>query len=342
MGIMVAEWFRRRGRVILLVLCIVAIFAAPAGARGPTIRDIQPYDTIFVYEEGLNLSALRNATTNNPITALHKYQNDRPYEGITKTIPVADDTNFDLLDFFVGDDYGTYYAFNPIDGATAYVFVREPEVFLDVVLAHPYHNEPLEGLTVSPNTRIAFRISAPEVGASYRVGSLYPATIDLVLTTPSGAETTVIGGINFAGLNVSSPRFYTDDPGRPGAVRLGEIGEPGIYSVRAVWRTPESFDAYAPDSEPVTFTVANRIGIETTATPTPTATATVRPTVTRTTPAPTTPAPAETTPPTEETPAATATETTEPVTPTPTATPLPVALAAAALGVAAVMAGRRR
>ncbi|MGB4197450.1 MAG: hypothetical protein WBJ51_09195, partial [Methanoculleus sp.] len=60
---MVAEWFRRRGRVILLVLCIVAIFAAPAGARGPTIRDIQPYDTIFVYEEGVILAAWRDATT---------------------------------------------------------------------------------------------------------------------------------------------------------------------------------------------------------------------------------------------------------------------------------------
>ncbi len=329
---MLSSWTRRQGAIILAI-CIVALFAGPAGARSPTIRDNQPYDTIFVSEEGLNLSALRNATTNNSITALHKYQNDRPDEGITKTIPVADDTNFDLLDFFVGDDYGTYYAFNPTDGATAYVFVRKPEVFLDVVLAHPYHNEPMEGLTVSPNTRIAFRVSAPEVGASYRVGSLYPATIDLVLTTPSGAETTVIGGINFAGLNVSSPRFYTDDPGRLGAVRLGEIGEPGIYSVRAVWRTPESFDAYAPDSEPVTFTVANRVGVETTAT--------VRPTVTRTTPAPTTPAPAETTPPTEETVTATATETTEPATPTPTATPLPVALAVAALGVAAVVASRR-
>ena len=98
---MLSSWTRRQGAIILLAICIVAIFAAPAGARGPTIRDIQPYDTIFVYEEGLNLSALRNATTNNPITALHKYQNDRPYEGITKTIPVADDTNFDLLDFFV-------------------------------------------------------------------------------------------------------------------------------------------------------------------------------------------------------------------------------------------------
>ena len=148
MGIRVAEWFRRRGRVILLVLCIVAIFAAPAGARGPTIRDIQPYDTIFVYEEGLNLSGLRNATTNNPITALHKYQNDRPGEGITKTIPVADDTDFDLLDFFVGDDYGTYYAFNPTDGATAYVFVRKPEVFLDVVYNHTAEGGK-EGATLS-------------------------------------------------------------------------------------------------------------------------------------------------------------------------------------------------
>ncbi|HQN91513.1 MAG TPA: hypothetical protein PK336_04515, partial [Methanoculleus sp.] len=97
---MLSSWTRRQGAIILAI-CIVALFAGPAGARGPTIRDIQPYDTIFVYEEGLNLSGLRNATTNNPITALHKYQNDRPDEGITKTVPVADNTDFDLLDFFV-------------------------------------------------------------------------------------------------------------------------------------------------------------------------------------------------------------------------------------------------
>jgi hypothetical protein len=328
--------------VLLLAVCILALFVGQAGARGPAISDIQPYDTIFIYEEGLDLSQLRNATTDNPVTALRKYQNDNPDRGVTKSIPVTDDTNFEVQDFLVGEEYGTYYAFNAVDGTTALVMIREPKVFLDVVLANPNHNEPLTGLTVSPNTRIAFRIASPDVGAFYQAGGVYPATVDIVLTSPGGAESTVISGINLAGQNVSSTRFYTDDPGRPGAIPLSGLGEQGTYTVRAVWRTPAAFDAYAADSEPVTFTVANRVGVDT-GTPTPTATVTATPTVTvtPTTVATTLPTTAPTA--TETiTPVPTATETTVPATPTPTAAPLPVTVVIGALGLAIVLTGRRR
>ncbi|NLB00562.1 MAG: DUF3821 domain-containing protein [Methanomicrobiales archaeon] len=319
---------RTRGFAVLLAVCLLALTAGQAGARGPTISDIQPYDTIFVYEEGLDLSQLRDAVTNNRITELRKYQNDNPDRGVERSILVADDTDFEVQDFFVKGDYGTYHAFNPTDGATAQVMIRKPELSLDVVLANPNHNEPLEGLSVSDNTRVAFRISAPDVGASYRVGGVYPATIDIVLTTPGGAETTTLGRVNLAGLNVSSTRFYTDDPGRPGSVRLGDLGRPGEYSVRAEWRAPSGFDAYAPASEPVTFTVADRVGVDTTTAPTSTPTLTSTPT-----PRPSTARPTMT-----PTPTATA----EPATPTPTAAPLPAALTVAAAGFALALAGRRR
>ncbi|MCM2465057.1 DUF3821 domain-containing protein [Methanoculleus oceani] len=334
---MTPDWIRRRGLPVLLAVCILTLCVGQAGARGPTIGDIQPHDTIFVYEEGLDLSQLRNATTDNPVTELRKYQDNNPDRGVTRNVPVVDDTNFEVLDFLVGGDYGTYYAYNPEDGVTALVMIREPEIFLDVVLASPHHNEPLAGYAVSPNTRIAFRIASPDVGAFYQAGGVYPATVDILLTTPGGAETTVISGINLAGLNVSSTRFYTDDPGRPGAIPLSGIGEPGTYTVRAVWRQPAAFDAYAADSEPVTFTVANRIGVDTTATPTPTATVTATPTPT---PTPTTPPTTAPTPTETATPVPTAT--TVPATPTPTAAPLPGALAVAAAGFALTLAGRRR
>lgn len=335
---MTPEWICRRGFVILLAVCLLALCAGGAGARGPGINDVQPYDTIFIYEEGLNLTQLRNATTNNPITALQRYQDDDPDQGVIKSIPVADDTDFEVQEILVGEEYGTYHAFNPTDGATALVFIREPQVFLDVVLASPHHNEPLTGLTVSSNTKIAFRIVAPDVGSFYQAGGVYPATVDIVLTHPGGAETTVISGINLAGLNVTSTRFYTDDPGKPGPIPLSGLREQGTYTARAVWRTPAGFDAFASDSEPVTFSVGNRVGIDT-GTPTPTATATATPT---TTPVPTTPpttAPAVTE---TATTAPVGTATTVPATPTPTAAPLPVAVAVTALGLAIALTGRRR
>ncbi len=336
---MASDRILRRGLPILLAVCILALCAGQAAARGPTISDIQPYDTIFVYEEGLNFTQLRNATTDNPITALRKYQGDNPEKSLIKSIPVTDDTNFEVQDLLVGGEYGTYYAFSPKDGVTGQVMIREPEIFLDVVLASPYHNERLEGLSVSENTRIAFKVVCPDVGAFYTTDGVYPATVDIVVTHPGGAETTAIGGMNLAGLNVSSTRFYTDDPGRPGPIALSGLREVGTYTVRAEWSEPAAFDAYAPDSEPVTFTVGKRVGIET-GTPTPTPTATPTPTPTVTTPVPTTAAP--TTAATAVTATETATPTTVPPATTPTATPLPVWAAVAALGVAFSLIGRRR
>ncbi len=326
---------RRRGPFILLALCIIALCIGPAGARGPTISDIQPYDVIFVYEEGLNLTQLRNTTTNNPITALQKYQDGSPQKSLVKSITVIDDTNFEVQDLLVGGEYGTYHAFNPEDGTTAQVMIQEPEILLDVVLAAPHHRDRLEGLSVSENTKIAFTVMCPDVGAFYTAGGTYPATIDIVVTHPGGAETTAIGGLSLAGLNVSSTRFYTDDPGRPGPIVLSGFREAGLYTVRAEWSEPGAFSAYAAASKPVTFTVGKRVGIETgtpTSTPTVTPTPTSTPTVT-----PTTPPPATTVPTAE-----TATPTTEPPMTVAPTTPLPVWAAVAALGLAAIFIGRRR
>ncbi len=336
------EWIRRRGLAILLAFCLLALCAGEAGARGPAINDIQPYDTIFVYEEGLDLTQLRNATTNNPITALQRYQDGNPDRTLLKSIPVADDTDFEVQDFLVNGEFGTYHAYSPQDGTMGFIFIREPQIFLDVVLASPHHNEPLAGLTVSRNTRIAFRVTSPDVGSFYQAGGVYPATVDIVLTTPGGAESTTISGVNLAGQNVSSTRFYTDDPGRPGPIELSGLREYGTYTARAVWRTPAAFDARAPDSEPVTFTVGTRVGVDTTPTPTVTATPTQAPTT-----APTTPPTTAATPTMTATPVPTATETAAPTTvpitsPPTTAAPLPVAAVIAALGCAVILAGRRR
>ncbi|RXE56780.1 hypothetical protein ABH15_01010 [Methanoculleus taiwanensis] len=329
-----------RGGAVLtvLLLCTLALSLCitPAGARSPTINDIQPYDTIFVYEEDLDLTALRNQTTDNPITALRKYQDDNPARSLVNDIDVPDDTDFTLLPIEVGDEYGVYYAFNPTDGVTRQILIREPMVFLDVVLANPYHTESVSGLTISENTPLAFKIISPDVGAFYHAGTTYPATVDLVITSPGGAESTIIGGRDMSGINLTASQVYTDDPGQPGAFSLSQL-EQGTYSVQARWSEPQSFADSAEDSEPVTFTVGNRVGVNTgTPTPAPTtvpATGTPTPVPTVTTPATTAP----TTPATTATTAAPAT--TEP---TPTATPVSLATVIGALGAALAFAAVRR
>ncbi|MDN7024908.1 DUF3821 domain-containing protein [Methanoculleus sp. FWC-SCC1] len=322
--------------VLLLCVLALAVCTAPAGARSPTIHDIQPYDTVFVYEQNLDLTALRNATTDNPVTTLRKYQDDNPGRALVNDVNVPDDTDFDLLPIEVGDEYGVYFAFNPTDGNTKQILIREPTVFLDVVLANPYHADSVDGLTISPSTMLAFKIISPDVGAFYHTGNTYPATVDLVITSPGGGQSTIIGGRDMSGLNLTGSQVYTDDPGMPGAVSLSALKQ-GSYSVQARWNTPQEFADFAEDSNSITFNVGNRVGIntgtptptpaETTATPTPTATATAPPTTLPTTAATTAPT---TVPATETTPAT-----------TPTQTPLSLFTVLGACAVVVFIAGRR-
>ncbi|HXW98428.1 MAG TPA: hypothetical protein VEI51_01735, partial [Methanomicrobiales archaeon] len=149
------------------------------------------------------------------------------------------------------------------------VYVSMPSVSVDAVLANPNHIYSLAGLTIPQGTRIAFKISSPDVGTSYHAGSLYPATVDLVLTTPGGGEVTSIQGMDFTGLNLMGASFYTDDPGRPGAITLDGF-EPGTYTVQAKWRNPASFVDRAPDSNIYSFTVGKATGFQTTPTAVPT------------------------------------------------------------------------
>jgi hypothetical protein len=289
-------------------LLLVAAFATPVTARGTTISEIQPGDTIFVYETGLDLTALRNATTDNPVTELRRYNDDDPKKGLINTVPVPDDTNFDLDDASVGGYTGLYFASNARDGITSRVYIRYPEVSIEAVLAAPNHAERIEGISVPMGTEIAFRVISPEVGTYYAAGTTR-AAVELVLTTPGGAEMTSFGGHDFSNLLIDKTVFYTDDPGMPGPVALEDL-EQGTYKVQARWTSPQGFADEAEDSNVITFSVGTRVGVETTPTPSPTtAPPTTSPTttvVTTTTPVTTATTPSPTT--------AVTTETTVPVT----------------------------
>ena len=69
------------------------------------------------------------------------------------------------------------------------VLVLVPSVSIDAVLASPNHSDSIQGLTLhDTSTPIAIKIVAIDVGSYYHAGTLYPATVDLVLTTPGGAQ----------------------------------------------------------------------------------------------------------------------------------------------------------
>ncbi|MBN1194142.1 MAG: DUF3821 domain-containing protein [Methanomicrobiaceae archaeon] len=256
---------------VITVCLVLLILAAPAGARGPGINDIGPGDTIFLYEEGLNLTGLRDSVSNIPLTALRRYSGDDPTYTLLSELPIADDTDFDVLSELVDTNPAVYYGYTPADGATQSVIVWKPELTLGVTLASPYHGDVVEGLSLPEGTAIAFRITSPYVGSAYRVGSTNYATVDVVFSTPGGAETTRLKAVDFTGIPLQAAVVYTDDPGMPGAISLSRL-ETGTYSVQARWNSPQAFADYADDSNSITFSVGKPSGVDITVVPTQTPT----------------------------------------------------------------------
>jgi hypothetical protein len=317
--------------VACLLLLLTGAIAVPAAARSPGIEDIEPGDTVFVYEENLNLSQLRDPVSGNPVTSLRRYVDDDPTKALISEIPVADDTSVDIPALLVESTPAVYYAYNSADGAGASVVIRKPEITLGVTLANPYHADEVEGLNLPEGTAIAFRVDSPHVGTNYRADSDYPARIDIVVTTPGGAETTTFGGVDLSDIPVSASRIYTDDIRAP--VSLSGLQE-GTYRIRAEWREPQAFADNAPDSNEITFSLARRgVDITVTATHTPTATETPAPspspTVAPTTPPPTAPVTTAPTasPTVAETPSVPATT----AAPAPSPTPAPLSMGAVLL-----------
>ena len=322
----------------IFLILLYALLVVPSGAR-TDIQTIGVGDTIFVYEQNLDITGLRTGA--NPITALRKYQDDNPTMALIREVPVPDDTSFSPIPEVFGGLYGIYYSFNPTDGAMRSVLVTEPSVSIDAVLASPNHSDSIQGLTISEKTRVAFKIVSVDVGAYYHAGALYPATVDLVLTTPGGAQLTSIQGLDFSRMNVSAQVFYTDDPGRPGAITFANLGA-GTYTVQAKWHDPASFDQQAPDSNIYSFTIGGTT-VSTTNPPAPTPVMTPQttaPPVPATTPA-TTPLPPGTpsTPPPAQ-PSTTPPSTTSQPSPTPMPTGAWLAVLSIALAVLPELRGR--
>jgi hypothetical protein len=288
----------------MLLVLISALAVCPSVARSD-IRHIGVGDMLFIYEQNVDITGLR--TGGNPVTALRKYVDDNPARALIREVAVADDTSFTPIPETFAGQYGVYFAFNQTSGVMNSVLVGVPQISIDAVLASPNHADSIQGFTITEDTLIAFKVASVDVGTYYHAGPLYPATVDLVLTVPGGAERTSVQGRDFSAMNINSPISYTDDPGRPGAIILQGLGA-GTYSLQARWRNPASFDSQAPDSNVLTFSVGKT-------TPQATTPSLTTPATTRTTTSP--PVPSTTPPTTRATTPATATSPATPTSPAP-------------------------
>jgi len=231
--------------------------AVPAAARGDSIKTVSAGDTIFVYETGLNLTALDGYGSLDSLT-LVKYVDDDISKAMIKEIPVMDPADFDVMASQVGSDFGKYYVANGTGAFPGlYVQIAKSEATLGVVLSGS-HSTSIDGQTVAPGTSIAFRIASPQVGTTYRTAAgVFEGQLAIEITTPSGTKVRELGGVSLTPVNVSRAEFFTDDGSvQPGFAPISLAGAaPGMYSARTMWITPGWKDRVNLDSNPVSFTI---------------------------------------------------------------------------------------
>jgi hypothetical protein len=253
------------------ILLIVALFTCGVVSAGDPAKDVKPGDTIFLYQEHLNLAGMRNPETDNPITSLRLYANENPSNALLLELPVVDDTDFsaDSILLEMDENLGAYFTYNPVDGPTARLRIRKQKLLLGITLAAPNHGESVEGMWLPQGTPIAFEITSPMVGTYYynKAKDSDPPMVNLLIEDSNGRDIYYLGSLDLRGIVVDSDRFYTDDPGKIGRIPLHILDE-GEYTAQAIWAAPYDFRD-ADDSNRIHFIVGEKVGIEVTPTPTP-------------------------------------------------------------------------
>lgn len=237
--------------IAAVFLVAVAMVIMPAAAR--TTTDINSGDTIFLYEQNLNLTPVNSSAS----FTLNYYKDDDTTSGIDTTINVNDPSDFSLMEDVaskVGTKTGRYFVDN---SKTEYVWIKKPAVTLKVVLASPNHSDSVAGKTVTSNSAIAYQLIASDVGGSTVNSTSGYATVNIEVTTPSGGVVKELGGVNLAGIELNKSNVYTDDVRAAIDLSAGNL-DSGTYTAIAKWATPGGFDNYADDSNTVSFTLSTK------------------------------------------------------------------------------------
>jgi hypothetical protein len=246
----------------LLLLAAIVLLVLPTGvaARTPTINDIQPGDTVFVYEESLNVAALNTSTSSYvPPNAFKKFGNDCPsptsscsYTGELAVIPCNPDGTLSV--YSTPAYLGTWYAVNTTTGDTnrnSNINIRVPDATLDVVLANSPTTS-VKGSGVTRSTPIQFRVDSQYVGVGYVANGVPQATYNIEVTTPAGGHLTQLGNTTLSGYTMVGLRNYT------APIDLSTV-EAGQYTAVLKWQSPSEFFDNNLKSNQITFSVASKV-----------------------------------------------------------------------------------
>lgn len=233
--------------VAILVTLTVALLVAPVTAR-QGYDNIDPGDTIYIYEAGLNVANLTSG--NGTITRLVHYSGDVGTSGTDDNINIGNASNFEVFSTvkFPGE---VYYAWNAggFINASQYVVIDTPSVSVDVMLANA--NDILNDKTITKGTNVQFRLRS-NVPAGFDVVNGFPPYVELRFTNPDAGTVNVFG--NSTGLGTFN---LTEDQTRTAVLDTSDV-DTGNWAVKAYWKNSGAFtDFYGDgvDSSLVSFSI---------------------------------------------------------------------------------------
>lgn len=210
----------------------------PQSGATPTVY---PGNIIFVYEQ------VKIKIRDTPATYATSiaFMSGDTYPTPLNTIPADASGVINLLDVSVNGYTGAYRIYDNDVWTGSYVYVWMPELKLDAWYAGS--TDSVNGQTVSKSSSIVYVIDAPKAGPA-GLG----ATAKIVVTTPVGGKTTMLGYTDLSAIPVNSARITTQ------AVPLGDTTlTAGIYQSQAEWTVPQAFANYAKKSNIISFSLGS-------------------------------------------------------------------------------------
>ncbi|HTY52385.1 MAG TPA: hypothetical protein VMB35_04265, partial [Methanomicrobiales archaeon] len=284
-------------KLIIVALIFAAVLALPSAvsARQLNVTDLQAGDVAFIYETGLNVTALdadafhaAGGPIRNPPTSFRKYSNDQPDPTVAgggamlAEIPLTACSNPTpgalCLNINTAPPYtGIWFPYNATApgyhvNANNSIQIQHADITLDAVLNNS-HTDSIATKSVTRDNLISFKLISNYAGNYYKhrsaaaSGTYYDALVNIELTTPGGGKIQIFGNnaVDLRNIALNGSVQYTDSLPQ-GAQAIGGVGaavdltgvEAGTYTATAKWTTAMPWYNLESNSNAVTFTVLSK------------------------------------------------------------------------------------
>lgn len=154
-------------------------------------RTVYPCSTAFVYEK------IKIKITDTTCATSIAYMSGSANPSALNTIQVDANGVINLLDVSVGGYTGAYRIYDDSQWTGGYLYIWQPDLILRAEYAGS--TDSVDGKAVSKSSSIHYIIDSPKVGPSC-IG----AKAQIIVTTPVGGQTTMLGAVSLADIDINS------------------------------------------------------------------------------------------------------------------------------------------